>query len=619
MALGDWLRRLMERRGNTRLSAKLSMLIILSGFLPLAFALLLFNRYTTTAFYNSVRVSAEDSFLQLYDIVSSNFEVVRKNAQLLLAESNSRELLQEETRITDPLERIRVKTRIGAIISFAENPSIWDMRISIFLRENGAYLVENQTFFPYDIAMRAPWYDMLTQCPYKNAWMQTHAAGAAVDSADDAGILYLVRVFNPRNYSETTSILQISFSRAAITENLRQALLPMEGVGVYLTGADGEIILHAERGEQPLPLPDKQALRFTTTTWDTQAQSGTSYHVLSRAFRNNPWQLVMIVPFGSSYQTLLDDGQWMRVLLPALIGGVLIVLVSVLFVRGISSRIAQVCQGMQSLKDGVLHPLPESRQRDEVSVLVESYNYLTEELTMLTRTRALAGARLRQTELKALQAQINPHFLYNTLEMINYFAYLEQPKQVERIVNLLASFYKLCLNRGAEVSLLGKEIELARTYMSIQDIRYEGRIRLVCEIPPALESCEVLHIILQPIIENAIYHGILPHADGTGEIRLEARAEEGTLFITVSDDGVGITESCVRQITQGLQIPSGLSAHGSHYGLRNIHERLRITYGDGSGLSFHSAPGKGTVVTISLPVIVNPSIISNGEMIKGRR
>ena len=232
------------------------------------------------------------------------------------------------------------------------------------------------------------------------------------------------------------------------------------------------------------------------------------------------------------------------------------------------------------MKDGELERLPEPKSMDEIGLLIESYNYLTGELKMLNAGRDMAAANQKRAEFIALQAQINPHFLYNTLEMINYFAMIGDAKQVERIVLLLSHFYKRCLNHGAEYTTLSQELDLTQTYFSIQEIRYRGKIRLEKQIPDILLTCQVPHIVLQPIVENAIHHGIMNTPEQEGTITISGLQDGDTLLISVHDDGAGIPAEKLMMLAKGMEFAYGMAEEGSHYGMRNIDKRLKNLYGE---------------------------------------
>ncbi|MDR2657247.1 MAG: histidine kinase, partial [Oscillospiraceae bacterium] len=343
------------------------------------------------------------------------------------------------------------------------------------------------------------------------------------------------------------------------------------------------------------------AMLFSTTQWSEQEIGGMRCHVLTRAFSNNPWQLAMVMPIVTPLTSLISDRQWIAVVAGVLAGGLAVIMITILFQRGIIGRINSVCAGMQNLRDGRLRSLPPSRTQDEVGELIESYNYLAKELKTLQRQTKTSSERLRRSELQTLHAQINSHFLYNTLEMVNYYAYREDPAQVGRIVDLLAKFYKRCLNHGAAFAPLSEEIDLVNSYMSIQSIRYAGRVAFAADVAGDYLGAIVPHFILQPIVENALYHGILAKPDASGEIRLTASLNERILSLTVADDGVGVSEESLREIAHGLDVSDASQFSERHYGLRNIRERLTVIYGTAYGLTFESEQGAGTRVTLTIP------------------
>jgi two-component system sensor histidine kinase YesM len=586
------------------MGTKLNVLIMFSVFVPLIITLLMFNKYTTDTVYSNVRVTAENSFLQLYDIFSSRFEVIRQDTMMLQTSESARELLQQGVSFGDTLGQIRLKSQVGSMVSLIENKNIWGMRLKVYVPMQRSLFYDNQNFFPLSTAKDTLWYSDLTQNPYKNMWVYYPAGSPERKSQAEGGsaFSYLVRIVDPENFKQTASILQYDFLTDRVLSTMRQSLPLMKGACVFLADDQGLVILQAgglEGGGLPEPV---SSMSYSTTAWDTFVWKGTPYHVQRRSFKNNPWQLVMLVPFGNSIDSLLNNAQWSTFLALALICGVLIFFSSMLFSRGVINRLSSVSMGMSNLKDGVLQPLPEPKVRDEVGVLIESYNYLTEELNLLTAARSMANANQKHAEMKALQAQINPHFLYNTLEMINYFAFAGNASQVEKIVTLLSRFYKLCLNQGEEFSTLSQELDLTQVYWGIQEIRYEGRIRLELHVQQDLYQQRVPHIILQPIVENAIHHGIMNRPDLTGVIHIHGEVDHNDLILKIIDDGVGMTEEKIRQINEGMDLHFDSMEGGSHYGLRNIHERLLQFYGLGYGLSFDSVLGEGTTVTVRLPL-----------------
>lgn len=254
--------------------------------------------------------------------------------------------------------------------------------------------------------------------------------------------------------------------------------------------------------------------------------------------------------------------------------------------------------------------------KDEIGSLSESFNYMIEEVQNLInkQNQSIIDLRIerdnvaemqkqkREAELKALQAQINPHFLYNTLNAITWQAADKGMDDVSLMANSLGRFFRLSLNKGVEIISLSDEIEHVRSYLSIQGIRYQNRLCYEIDIPGDFPECRVLKLILQPLVENAIYHGI-KEKKCEGLIRITA--EKGTcgnvdtISLIVWDNGVGIPDETLMRMNHELQ--SGIRSTNEGYGVYNVNERIRLYYGDDFGLTYESKAGSYTKAILTIP------------------
>jgi two-component system sensor histidine kinase YesM len=590
-----------EKTRNCRLGTKMSALIFGSVLIPLCIAMLLFNVFTGDSLARQARANAQNAFSQLYDIFSSRFDIVKQDTLLLQQDTNIRALLQQQMTGKDILQLVQNKALMNTTFDYIQNRNIWDMRIRVYLPPEKSLLIDNERFYSAATVDLQPWYQNLVAQPYKNGWIYT-ADGAGTEA--DAGMFaYTVRVCNPLRFLDTAAVIRFDFSMEKVLHTMTQSLPLVSGATVYLLSGDGQIILQSAYGDSTFqPSPPTWSIPIDQPQWTDYQAGGQQYYLQQQRFRYNPWCLMMALPNTSGIRLLYRNSQWSFILLMTFIGGIGILAFSLLFSQRIVKRLTLVTNGMSNLKDGVLQSLPAPTAHDEIGILIESYNYLTEELNMLNSARAMADSNQKHAEMIALQAQINPHFLYNTLEMINYFAMMGDAKQVERIVMLLSRFYKRCLNQGEEYSTLSQELELTQAYMSIQEIRYSGKIRFVQEVAPELMHCNIPHIVLQPIVENAIHHGIMNNPDQEGTITIRGEKKGDLLLLTVSDDGAGMTEERLHQLNDGLDLQYSMTEVGSHFGLRNIHERLMNLYGEQYGLTFQSSLGVGTTITITIPL-----------------
>ncbi|WP_123039595.1 cache domain-containing sensor histidine kinase [Cohnella candidum] len=221
-------------------------------------------------------------------------------------------------------------------------------------------------------------------------------------------------------------------------------------------------------------------------------------------------------------------------------------------------------------------------REDEVGAIGETFKRMALENEELDARLFHSELKEREAELRALQAQIKPHFLYNTLDSIYWMARLKKTEEAAAMALALSESFKLSLNKGRETIPVYKELKHIEHYMTIQNIRYNGRFHYETDIDPSIMGIEMLKLILQPLVENAIYHGLEPKV-GDGSIRIEGRRNGDFLEFAVEDDGVGMEDTA--RTEQG-------------YGLRNVKERLTLYYGPSSSFTVYSKPGKGTRIEI---------------------
>ncbi len=227
----------------------------------------------------------------------------------------------------------------------------------------------------------------------------------------------------------------------------------------------------------------------------------------------------------------------------------------------------------------------------------------------------------RRKEFDALQSQINPHFLYNTLDIIVWMIENEKPEQAVKVVIALARFFRISLSKGKSIITLGDELEHVRNYLMIQQMRYKNKFTYSIEAPEELLGLASLKLMLQPMVENAIYHG-MEFMDGEGEIRIRAWRAEGDLYISIEDNGLGMTEEQVKGLFEpesgreprfgGRRGASGSSG----IGVKNVNERIRLYFGPDYGLSIWSEPDEGTRVTAHLPAVDYSCIREDGTLVK---
>ncbi|MNV35278.1 Sensor histidine kinase YehU [compost metagenome] len=261
--------------------------------------------------------------------------------------------------------------------------------------------------------------------------------------------------------------------------------------------------------------------------------------------------------------------------------------------RSITARVFLLTRKMDQIRNGELRKLDIEPRQDEIGRLVSSYNYMVNSVQELLREQYRLGVEKTGAELKALQSQINPHFLYNTLDMLNWMAQRGERANIQQVVYALSDYYKLILSKGEDFVTLKDEIRMSSIYVEIQQKRFKNRFDFKADIEEEALVCMLPKITLQPLVENSIVHGIAEKPDGKGIISIRAVINNNRLVLTIEDDGIGIGNKQDRKP----------ETRGSGYGVKNIEKRLELYFGEQHCIRFESNPGEGTRVVIDVPAI----------------
>ena len=595
-----WLKRffhfLQNRIRYSHFFTKVLTLFLVAAFLPLFVCSFLLVTDTIRVSGENTAASIRNNFQQTYGVLNDRFSQVKKCADLLLNDPGINQFLRSGRAEASFYEQRTFKTDMDNTIYFIE--SAQDIKqLRIYVDPTYFYILDSYHYCSINLLTGQNWYTPLDQDRGRSLWLSSKEndlldQARNVLSSQDT-LSYMVKGVDLTNLRRTAVVYQLDFSRSAVEEQLR-ACLVLDGSCALVVDGDGQIIASSALGNvcalDALPDLDGQ---------DSIQIDGVLYHVSSADFDVAPWRLVTLVPDKSLF-SYSDLDQVLLFILLAFIAGTVIFSSAFRFSWRVTQKIRSVVEGMEAVRYGEFRNLPVTGTHDEIDELIDHYNYMVDELELLVEAKYLSGVELKAAQLRALQAQINPHFLYNTLEMINSYAFLEDPQKVEQLVSALSRFYKLSLNHGKDVYQLWQELKLVEAYFEIQKIRYPENLTLKIDVPSSMLQYTVPNIILQPLIENSISHGIMSREDKRGNIVILGQILESTIQLRVIDDGVGIPPEVVEQLNSGKP-PERVESSGSRYGIYNINERIQNYYGRAYHLHFESTPGKGTCVTITLP------------------
>lgn len=263
--------------------------------------------------------------------------------------------------------------------------------------------------------------------------------------------------------------------------------------------------------------------------------------------------------------------------------------------RHLSMPVNQLDEAMGEVKKGNLDIHMETDREDELGRLTESFNRMTEEYRQNLARSVQRQKELNETQLRMMQAQLNPHFLYNTLDSMKWLGVTHHVPQVATLATDLATILRAGISSG-EFITLEQELELVDRYIDIQSLRFEDSFTYECDVPDHLQNCLVPKLVLQPLVENAIIHGVEGLEDGY--IKLKAEEQDGDLLLSVSDNGSGIPAEFLAKLnSKDQKLPGG------HLGLFNVSSILRLHFGEKYGVSAQSGPGEGSCVRLRLPII----------------
>ena len=359
-------------------------------------------------------------------------------------------------------------------------------------------------------------------------------------------------------------------------------------------------------GKYFIPRPDLRQRVGKEKTFSLVSYLDGSAYVAYFPIADTDWYMISIIPalhIGDAGRALMMHFALIYLLFTAL------ALYTAFRLSGsIADRIIGVALQMETVRTGPPQPMDVADTGcDEIGVLSDTYNYMTEEIITLMDSQKKASDELRMAEFRALQAQINPHFLYNTLDMINWLSQTGQSEKVTEAVQILSRFYKLTLSRRELMNSIEKELEHVSLYVRLQNMRYDNCVVFVVDVPEELCEYTIPKLTFQPIVENAFLHGIMMKEEKKGSILLTGWPEGDDIVFIISDDGAGIPPETLDTLKDDVNAGTDSSASPrhtafpGHIGVYNTNLRLKSLYGESYGLSFTSTLGKGTEVTVRIP------------------
>ncbi|MGF7143543.1 two-component system sensor histidine kinase YesM [Anaerotaenia torta] len=595
-----------EKRGKTRqkvykqrfkdLSLKKKLLVFYSVLfvLPLFMISIIIYAEVSGSMLEKIRYSAMQSYEQAESYLEYKIlQMIQRTDVVVTSPTLKAEIRKSSTAITDQHQQLASREAIRSYLQSVES-STRSIRIHIYIAGGDDLLADGDYIHPLSEADNALWYQK------KGNRKVYFAPGIYLEEGKQERYVALVRdIAEESNYRLRNCVLRMDIGIEEL-EKILQNATPTENAVSYLVNKEDLIVAASSQEKlEAIGLSEELTEEFKYSRYAQQSEPAETelnqktVYCMRNKIRNTDWEMVTVIPKADMVSGIARLQYMVAGLM--LLFGMLTIAGGAFIISWIVRRLSRMNDIFNQVKSGDMEAHLENDTKDEIGMLYDNYNEMITRTSELMDEKYRMGIHLKSAELKALQSQINPHFLYNTLEMLNWLAYAGRTEDIHTAVISLSKYYRLILNKGKDSLTLGEELQHVGYYIKIQDIRFPGKISYTEEVEEDLKDSLVPKIILQPLVENAILHGIWEKKSKQGNIRiLGYEEEEGTVCIKVMDDGAGMDAQTLARVMDN-------SLSGSGYGMKNVHARLQLIFGEAYGLECESRVGEGTCVTVRFP------------------
>jgi two-component system sensor histidine kinase YesM len=510
------------------------------------------------------------------DLAQSNYDV-----QQILRTVSERPLTSSEVIDFFNLLNRNVNTNVG------KNNVL---KVSYYMKGNPAFVSANPNFFGVDQLQQEAGLQLLLAGEKKEAWLYGgDVEQVSIVQPDE--VVFIKEIKDINRFQYVLGYIMVELDAKFIWNILNDVQLPIGAEKLVmtphqriaskeLTGSSSNL---ADVFMNSQPSEEEGIVSFGPG-------SRSHYAVFSKT-KGLDWQIALLM----TEKHLGMNSRWIQNFMLVLAGVVsVIAIITAFFISGsITKRLKKLIQLIKRAEKGSFETENNIRGNDEYALLQRSFNKMSMHIKELIEEVYQAQISKQETEMKLLYAQINPHFLYNTLDIIHWSALRIEAKEIAEVTESLAKFLRLSLNEGKEHISVANEVLEVSKYMEIINFRYRGAIQVVTDIEAGIEDMMMIKMILQPLVENSVVHGIRPKPGKAGTIAIRAYQEGQYLYVEVVDDGVGISEARLRELFE-------MESRG--YGVKNVHQRIQVYYGKECGLQFYSSPGMGCRAVAKLKV-----------------
>ncbi|MGI6623255.1 MAG: cache domain-containing sensor histidine kinase [Acetivibrionales bacterium] len=593
------LKRLLTKIKKSYMDMKLStkILTFYSGVLLFSVVLSAFiyqNVYNSTM---SKKVS-EVSVQTLYSISSNILSMIENAKNLSKVVITSDEIQQPLNQISEtpyPKDYTEYQRIMNTYISRFIEAFPFISSIYIYDSASQRYGIDKmhlKTLKIPNISM-ADWYESAVDA--KGGFILKLNAGGIYEDSDEETYISLIRIINDIYTQKPLGVLIMNITESSFVNSYADIL------NKYKT----DIMILDEEGHTVVDFRNNQPTDIVNSLLYSEHEDGSNsmvgdidgrkYLVSLLNMQKYNWSIISVMPFDElSKESAIFNITAISIIV---LNAALMFMGAVAISRMIATPIKKLLEAMKGVEHGDFKKVEIDTGDNEIGSLRDAYNIMITEIQHLIDKVVTEEKIKRKAELDVLQAQIKPHFLYNTFDSISSLALSGKSEQVYKVMKSLGSYYRVSLSKGSEVITVAEEIDVVRNYMAIQQVRYGDIFTMHYDIDESATKYRILKLILQPLVENSLYHGIKPKGEH-GNIYIRCKQRDEFIELIVEDDGVGVSKETIAMILDNRYSMDTKSS----FGLRGTIERLRIFYGIKDPVFINSALGSGTTVTIHIPI-----------------
>lgn len=593
---------------NVSIRMKIVVIFVLSTIIPLG----LLGAISYITYFNSMQETVSKHTSEIADQLNRNLELFFDNINTILDIGNETIFIQYLDE-KDPDKKYEYAKEIG--VQFGMYKSVYDYETVILdvniIGLKGNSISDRKGVYYYLGGLKEhPVFKKAVAEPDKLHIIDENTESLSFRriTTDSDNILSVAKVVQRPLTKEVKGLILVDIDRRVIEDICSNIKLGDTGK-FFVVDQEGDFIYNpAFKNYKMTNAIEKNILHRIdkkSTGYFIQEIDKEDYFIVYNTLQMPGWDIIGIVKLNEIMNTAYEIKKWTIVIEIGLLLAVM--LLFLLITNTMTIPIRDLRNKMKMVESGNLDVEAQFRYNDEISDLSKGFNKMLIKIKALMEKERIYQENLKKSEFKAMQAQINPHFLYNTLDAIVWTAEAGNKEEVVNIAKYLSDFFRVALSKGKEWILIKEELLHVGSYLSIQKVRYRDILEYSIDVDPGIMSMRILKLTLQPIVENALYHG-LKNKRGGGYIMITGKKlDRENLVFEVSDNGIGMSANELVKLIKEINKPQSEIDMKTGFGLKNINQRIKLYYGSQYGITVTSEFMNGTTVRVLIPVVKKKS------------